>query len=59
MRYHLFQKFFEKMVKIKEMSFLSTRGMYLSCHSCTYFKLKPYIWISVDFDIVLMREYFP
>ena len=25
MRYHLFQKFFGKMVKIKEMSFLSTR----------------------------------
>ena len=24
MRYHLFQKFFGKMVKIKEMSFLST-----------------------------------
>ena len=36
MRYHLFQKFFEKMVKIKEMSFLSTRGMYLSCHGCKY-----------------------
>ena len=25
MRYHLFQKFFGKMVKIKETSFLSTR----------------------------------
>ena len=34
MRYHLFQKFFGKMVKIKETSFLSTRGMYLSCHGC-------------------------
>ena len=33
MRYHLFQKFFGKMVKIKETSFFSTRGMYLSCHS--------------------------
>ena len=36
MRYHLFQKFFWEMVKIKETSFLSTRGMYLSCHGCTY-----------------------
>ena len=36
MRYHLFQKFFGKMVKIKETSFLSTRGMYLSCHGCMY-----------------------
>ena len=34
MRYHLFQKFFGKMVKIKETSFLSIRGMYLSCHGC-------------------------
>ena len=37
MRYHLFQKFFGKMVKIKEMSFLSTRGMGLmfgNCRSC-------------------------
>ena len=36
MRYHLFQKFFGKMVKIKETSFLSTRGMYLSCHGCKH-----------------------
>ena len=34
MRYHMFQKFFGKMVKIKETSFLSTKGMYLSCHGC-------------------------
>ena len=34
MRYHLFQKFFGKMVKIKETSFPSTKGMYLSCHGC-------------------------
>ena len=36
MRYHLFQKFFGKMVKIKEMSFPSTKGMYLSCHGCIF-----------------------
>ena len=35
MRYHLFQKFFGKMVKIKEMSFLSTRGMGLMFGNCT------------------------
>ena len=34
MRYHLFQKFFGKMVKIKEMSFLSTRGMILIFRNC-------------------------
>ena len=27
MRYHLFQKFFGKIVRIKEMSFLSTKGV--------------------------------
>ena len=36
MRYHLFQKFFGKMVKIKETSFLSTRGMILIFGNCTY-----------------------
>ena len=30
MRYHLFQKFFGKMVKIKETSFLFTRGITLT-----------------------------
>ena len=34
MRYHLFQKFFGKMVRIKEMSFLSTRGMGLMFGNC-------------------------
>ena len=34
MRYHLFQKFFGKMVKIKETSFLSTRGMTLMFGNC-------------------------
>ena len=44
MRYHLFQKFFGKMVKIKEMSFLSTRGMGLmfgNCIKATVFKDLP------------------
>ena len=34
MRYHLFQKFFGKMVKIKETSFLSTRGVLIKCRHC-------------------------
>ena len=34
MRYHLFQKFFGKMVKIKETSFLSTMGMTLMFGNC-------------------------
>ena len=34
MRYHLFQKFFGKMVQIKETSFLSTRGMGLMFGNC-------------------------
>ena len=36
MRYHLFQKFFGKVVKIKETSFLSTWGMILVFGNCTY-----------------------
>ena len=36
MRYHLFQKFFGKMVRIKEASFLSTRGMTLMFGNCMY-----------------------
>ena len=35
MRYHLFQKFFGKMIKIKETSFLSTRGMILIFGNCS------------------------
>ena len=34
MRYHLFHKFFGKMVKVKETSFLSTRGMILIFGNC-------------------------
>ena len=36
MRYHLFQKFFGKMVKIKETSILSTKGMILVFKNCNY-----------------------
>ena len=39
MRYHLFQKLFGKMVKIKEMSFFSTRGMGLMFGNCIYFEI--------------------
>ena len=38
MRYHLFQKFFGKMVRIKETSFLSTR-------EDTYFLPPLYQWV--------------
>ena len=34
MRYHLYQKSFGKMVEIKEMSYLSTRGMGLMFGNC-------------------------
>ena len=36
MRYHLFQKFCGKMVKIKETSFLSTRGAVCFALNCTF-----------------------
>ena len=36
MRYHLFQKFFGKMVKIKETSFLSMRGAVCFALNCMY-----------------------
>ena len=36
MRYHLFQKFFGKMVKIKQTSFLSTSGMILMFGNCIW-----------------------
>ena len=36
MRYHQFRKFFGKMVRIKETSFLSTRGMILIFRNCCY-----------------------
>ena len=42
MRYHLFQKFFGKMVEIKEMSFLSTRGMGLMFGNCMWNVLQNY-----------------
>ena len=38
MRYHLLQKFFGKMVKIKETTFLSTRGMGLMFGNCIALK---------------------
>ena len=37
MRYHLLQKFFGKMVKIKETSFFSTKGMTLMFGNCIGF----------------------
>ena len=41
MRYHLFQKFFGKMVKIKETSFVSTKGMRLIFGNCICLKICP------------------
>ena len=40
MKYHLLQKFFGKMVKIKETSFIFTRGITLTQHNCTCFQLS-------------------
>ena len=54
MRYHLFQKFFEKMVKIKEMSFLSTRGMGLMFANCTwwsYYILTVFFLLFTDITV--------
>ena len=34
MRYHLFQKFFEKVIKIKEMSFLLSKCLISIAHHC-------------------------
>ena len=65
MRYHLFQKFFGKMVKIKEASFLFTRGMTLMFGNCTplliyfiFFSTYVVIWIlsSVSHMEVLYRQ---
>ena len=45
MRYHLFQKFFGKMVEIKETSFLFNRGMILMFGNCITFRLDFwYFW---------------
>ena len=38
MRYHLFQKFCGKMVKIKETSFLSTRGAVCFALNCNSYR---------------------
>ena len=48
MRYHLFQKFFGKMVKIKKTSFLYTRGMGLMFGNCMY-SLRPKLWTKYCF----------
>ena len=50
MKYHLFQKFFVKMVKIKETSFLSTRGMTLMFGNCIALK------ISTEFQQFLRKQ---
>ena len=42
MRYHLFLKFFGKMVKIKETSFLSTKGMIMMFGNCI--GGMPWVW---------------
>ena len=43
MRYHLFQKFFGKMVEIKERSFLSTRGAVCFALNCMSFYSRKYL----------------
>ena len=37
MRYHLFQKFFGKMVEIKETSFISSRGAVCFALNCRWY----------------------
>ena len=68
MRYHLFQKFFGKMVKIKEMSFLSTRGMTLMFGNCIVPHLKDLIHICLEpeaqgkimtFIVIFIRSKYP
>ena len=48
MRYHFFQKFFGKMVKVKEISFLSTRGMGLMFGNCIIETLLYGHWPAVS-----------
>ena len=58
MRYHLFQKFFGKMVKIKEMSFLSTRGMGLMFGNCI-FDLNHNYHLEIAEFIKKLNSYLP
>ena len=64
MRYHLLQKFFGKMVKITEMSFLFTRGMGLMFGNCKKGNLhqidllKAY-FLAVRKDVSLILTIFP
>ena len=70
MRYHLSQKFFEKMVKIKETSFFFTRKMdFFERHcNCTYvlFKLsnsalsvsQASFWTFLEFELI-PTSFFP
>ena len=50
MSYHLFPKLFEKMIKIKETSFLFNRGITLMFRNCTYPK-NNYTYQSAPFVI--------
>ena len=55
MRYHLFQKFFGKMVEIKETSFLSTKGMTLmfgNCMKSHEFYYTDNIWTLIFIEAV-------
>ena len=53
MRYHLFQKFFGMMVKIKETSFLSTRGMTLMFGNCILNFFTDILTTSIFFGLFL------
>ena len=54
MRYHLYQTFFGKIVKIKEMSFLSTRGMGLMFGNC----ICLFLWGRDESDIISREKEF-
>ena len=50
MRYHLFQKFFGKMVKIKETSFLSAKKSSFSASHCMVCNITYQSWIDEGVD---------
>ena len=61
MRYHLFQKFFGKMVKIKETSFLSTRGMTLMFGNCMPFRayFPSFLGLALITPLLSIAQYSP
>ena len=61
MRYHLFQKYFGKMVKIKKTFFLSTWGITFIWHNCNLEILVLQMLLYFPFSLVLIpsKNYIP